>query len=56
MAELTINTADIAAALRKNLADFAPDVETAQVGRIAEVGDGIATLSGLPEVAYNELV
>jgi F-type H+/Na+-transporting ATPase subunit alpha len=56
MAELTINTADIAAALRKNLSDFAPDVETAQVGRIAEVGDGIATLSGLPEVAYNELV
>jgi F-type H+-transporting ATPase subunit alpha len=56
MAELTINTADIATALRKNLADFAPEVETAQVGRIVEVGDGIATLSGLPEVAYNELV
>jgi F-type H+-transporting ATPase subunit alpha len=56
MAELTINTTDIAAALRKNLADFAPDVETAQVGRITEVGDGIATLSGLPGVAYNELV
>ncbi len=56
MAELTINTTDIAAALRKNLADFAPEVETAQVGRITEVGDGIATLSGLPGVAYNELV
>ncbi|HLT69604.1 MAG TPA: F0F1 ATP synthase subunit alpha [Acidimicrobiales bacterium] len=56
MAELTINTSDIAEALRKNLADFKPEVETAQVGRVVEVGDGIATLSGLPEVAYNELV
>ena len=49
MAELTINTADIAAALRKNLEDFKPGVETAQVGRVIEVGDGIATVSGLPE-------
>ncbi|HLM64257.1 MAG TPA: F0F1 ATP synthase subunit alpha [Acidimicrobiales bacterium] len=56
MAELTINTADIAEALRRNLADFHPGVETAQVGRIIEVGDGIATLAGLPGVAYNELV
>src|ERR687891_366051 len=39
MAELTINTADIAEALRKNLEDFKPSVETAQVGRITEVGD-----------------
>src|ERR671911_2102700 len=56
MAELTINTADIAAALRNNLADFSPSIETAQVGHVAEVGDGIATISGLPGVAYNELV
>ena len=28
MAELTINTGDITAALQKNLADFKPDVET----------------------------
>jgi len=56
MAELTINTADIAAALRKNLEDFKPDVETAQVGRVVEVGDGIARVSGLPEAAVNELL
>jgi F-type H+-transporting ATPase subunit alpha len=56
MAELTINTADIAAALRKNLEDFKPGVETAQVGRVTEVGDGIATVSGLPEAAVNELL
>jgi F-type H+/Na+-transporting ATPase subunit alpha len=56
MAELTINTADIAAALRKNLEDFEPSLETAQVGRVAEVGDGIATVSGLPGAAVNELL
>jgi F-type H+-transporting ATPase subunit alpha len=56
MAELTINTADIAAALRKNLEDFKPDVSTAQVGRVTEVGDGIATVAGLPDAAVNELL
>ena len=56
MAELTINTADIAAALQKNLQDFKPSVEAAQVGRVIEVGDGIATVSGLPGVGVNELL
>src|SRR4051794_10277794 len=56
MAELTINTADIAAALQRNLADFRPEVETKQVGRILEVGDGIARVSGLPGASVNELL
>ncbi len=56
MAELTINTADIAAALRKNLEGFTPDMAAAQVGRVIEVGDGIATVSGLPGVGVNELL
>src|SRR4029453_7122745 len=56
MSELTINTADIAAALRKNLEDFKTDVETAQVGRVTGVGDGIASVSGLPGAAVNELL
>ena len=56
MAELTINTSDITAALRKNLADFKPEVETKTVGRILEVGDGIARVSGLPDVGVNELL
>ena len=46
MAELTINTADITAALRKNLEGFKPDLVAAQVGRVLEVGDGIATVGG----------
>ena len=56
MAELTINTSDITAALQKNLADFKPEVETKQVGRILEVGDGIARVSGLPDASVNELL
>ena len=56
MAELTINIDDITSALRKNLEGFKPDVAAAQVGRVLEVGDGIATVSGLPDCAVNELL
>ena len=56
MAELTINTADITAALQKNLDGFAPSIEQSQVGRVLEVGDGIARVSGLPDAAVNELL
>ncbi|MCY4163803.1 MAG: F0F1 ATP synthase subunit alpha [bacterium] len=56
MAELTIDTGTIAEAIRRNLEGFHPDVEQAQVGRITEVGDGIARISGLPGAAVNEML
>jgi len=56
MSDLTINTSDITAALQANLADFEPSLEAAQVGRIMEVGDGIARISGLPNAAVNEML
>ncbi len=56
MAELTINAADITAALRKNLEGYSPETEMARVGRVIEVGDGIARVSGLPGAAVNELL
>jgi len=56
MAELTLSAADIAAALSKNLDDFEPSLEARTVGRVAEVGDGIARISGLPDAAVNELL
>src|SRR6476660_7506029 len=56
MAELTIDAADIAAVLRKNVEGFRPEVDRAQVGRVIEVGDGIARVSGLPNAAVNELL
>src|SRR3954470_6077160 len=56
MAELTLNAGDIAAALKKNLEGFEPSLEARTVGRVAEVGDGIARVSGLPDAAVNELL
>mgnify|MGYP001812430596 FL=1 len=56
MAELTINTGDIAAALKKNLEGFTPSVEQTHVGHVVEVGDGIARVSGLPDAAVIEML
>jgi F-type H+-transporting ATPase subunit alpha len=56
MAELTISAADIASALKKNLEGFEPSVEARTVGRVHDVGDGIAGVSGLPDAAVNELL
>ena len=56
MAELTLSAGDIAAALKKNLEGFEPSLEARTVGRITEVGDGIARVSGLPDCGVNELL
>ncbi len=56
MAELTINADQIAAALRTHVGTFTPALSKDQVGRILEVGDGIARVSGLPDTAVNELL
>src|SRR6202163_2354792 len=56
MAELTINADEIAAALQRHVTEYTLEVSTEQVGRITEVGDGIARISGLPMAAVNELL
>src|SRR5215216_3145456 len=56
MAELTLSAADIASALTKNLEGFEPHLEARTVGRVTEIGDGIARVSGLPDAAVNELL
>jgi F-type H+-transporting ATPase subunit alpha len=56
MPELTINADEIADALRAHVDSFMPSLEAARVGRVLEVGDGIARVSGLPDIAVNELV
>ena len=56
MAELTISAADIASALKTNLEGLDTNLEARTVGRIAEVGDGIARVTGLPDAAVNELL
>src|SRR5271165_3434045 len=56
MAELTIDAAEITDALKRHVAEYTPDVGAEQIGRIVEVGDGIARVSGLPGAAVNELL
>jgi F-type H+-transporting ATPase subunit alpha len=56
MADIQISADDIAAALRTRLAGYTPTLAANQVGRVVEVGDGIARVSGLPNAAVNELL
>ena len=56
MAELTIDADEITEALERHVEEYTPAVGTEQVGRIVEVGDGIARVSGLPSAAVNELL
>jgi F-type H+/Na+-transporting ATPase subunit alpha len=54
--EFAINADEIAEALRKHIGGFTPSIERARVGRVLEVGDGIARIAGLPDTAVNELL
>jgi len=56
MAELTIDASEITEALRRHVDQYTPEVATEQIGRVVEVGDGIARVSGLPAAAVNELL
>jgi F-type H+-transporting ATPase subunit alpha len=56
MAELTITSEEITAALKRHVDEYTPEVGAEQIGRIIEVGDGIARVSGLPLAAVNELL
>ncbi len=53
---LTFDPAEIAGALKKNLDSYNTDVSATTVGRVAEVGDGIARVSGLPNCRVNEML
>ncbi|HEY89299.1 MAG TPA: F0F1 ATP synthase subunit alpha [Thermoflexia bacterium] len=44
------------AALRENLGTFSSQVRLHDVGTVLRIGNGVATLSGLPRAATNELV
>ena len=56
MAELTLNTGDIAAALRSNLEGWSPSLESETMGYVASVGDGVARITGLPNAMASELL
>jgi F-type H+-transporting ATPase subunit alpha len=57
MTELSIRPDEIRDALQKYVADFKPEAaRKEEVGRVAEAGDGIARISGLPSAMANELL
>ena len=56
MAELTLSASEIAAAITKGLEGYKPSVEARTVGRVIEVGDGIAQVYGLSGALSSELL
>ncbi len=56
MADMTIDPKDITSVLERYVADFKPAVQREQVGRVQEVGDGIARIAGLPGAMANEML
>ncbi len=55
-AEFQIKPDDISSALRRNISEFTPRLAKEEVGRVEEVGDGIARVSGLPTAMANEML
>jgi F-type H+-transporting ATPase subunit alpha len=56
MAELTISADEIRAALDDYVSTYSPEVSREEVGTVAETGDGIARVEGLPSAMTNELL
>ncbi len=54
--ELNIDASEISAVLQRYVTDFNPSVQKEEVGRVNEVGDGIARVTGLPGVMANEML
>jgi F-type H+/Na+-transporting ATPase subunit alpha len=56
MAELTISPEDIRGALERYVSSYTPEVSREEVGVVADAGDGIAHVEGLPSTMANELL
>jgi F-type H+-transporting ATPase subunit alpha len=56
MAELTISAEEIRTALEGYLSSYSPEASREEVGIVADTGDGIAHVEGLPSVMTNELL
>src|SRR3954464_6615336 len=57
MTELSIRPEEIRDALQKYVADYQPEAASKEeVGAVAQAGDGIARVSGLPSAMANELL
>jgi F-type H+-transporting ATPase subunit alpha len=56
MAELTISSEEIRGALERYVSSYTPDISREEVGTVADAGDGIAHVEGLPSTMANELL
>ncbi len=56
MADMTITTEEITAALRKNLEGWSPQTERDTIGYVTSIADGVARVKGLPNVMASELL
>ncbi len=56
MAELTISADEIRSAIESYVSSYSPDASREEVGAVAETGDGIARVEGLPSAMTNELL
>src|SRR5436189_4977990 len=56
MAELTISSDEIRGALQRYVSSYTPEISREEVGVVADAGDGIAHVEGLPSAMANELL
>ena len=56
MAELTISSDEIRGALERYVSSYTPEITREEVGIVADAGDGIAHVEGLPSAMANELL
>src|SRR3954468_23350893 len=56
MAELTISADEIRGAIESYVSSYSPEASREEVGIVAETGDGIARVEGLPSAMTNELL
>src|SRR6266545_1651762 len=56
MAELTISSDEIRGALERYVSSYTPEISREEVGIVADAGDGIAHVEGLPSAMANELL
>ncbi|MEV4465315.1 F0F1 ATP synthase subunit alpha [Micromonospora echinofusca] len=56
MAELTISTEEIRGALERYVSSYSSELSREEVGTVADTGDGIAHVEGLPSTMTNELL
>ncbi|MCW2603666.1 MAG: F-type H+-transporting ATPase subunit alpha [Pseudonocardiales bacterium] len=56
MTELTISADEIRSAIESYVSSYSPEASREEVGIVAETGDGIARVEGLPSAMTNELL